>query len=57
MRIFIICILYQILMEIIKSRRMRCVGHEAHMRQMRNEYKILAKKTEGKRPFRRPRHK
>jgi len=32
------------------------MGHVAHMGQMRNVYKILVGKPEGKRPPRRPRH-
>jgi len=33
-----------------KSRRMRWVGYVAHMIEMRNVYKILVRKPEGKRP-------
>jgi hypothetical protein len=33
----------------IKSRRMRWVGHVACMREMRNAYKILVQKSEGNR--------
>jgi hypothetical protein len=33
---------------VIKSRRMRWVGRAARMGQMRNEYKILVRKSEGK---------
>jgi hypothetical protein len=32
----------------IKSTRMRWVGHVAHMEEMRNAYKILVGKPEGK---------
>jgi hypothetical protein len=39
----------------IKSRRMRWVGHVARMREKRNAYRILVGKPEGKRPLRRPR--
>jgi hypothetical protein len=39
----------------IKSRRMRCAGHVASMGEMRNSYKMLVRKPEGKRPLRRPR--
>jgi hypothetical protein len=35
----------------IKSRRMIWVGHVACMGQMRNVYKILVGKPEGKRPL------
>jgi hypothetical protein len=38
---------------VIKSRRMRWEGHVAHMGEMRNAYKILIGKPEGRRPLRR----
>jgi hypothetical protein len=38
----------------IQSRRMRWVGHVAHMGEMRNGYRILVEKTRGKRPLGRP---
>jgi hypothetical protein len=38
----------------IKSRRMRLVGHVAHMGKITNAYKILVGKPEGKRLLRRP---
>jgi hypothetical protein len=41
----------------IKSRRMRWVGHVAYMGDMRNAYRILVGEPEGKRPLRRPRHR
>jgi hypothetical protein len=41
----------------IKSRRMRWVGHVARMGEMRNVYRILVVKPEGKRPLGRPRHR
>jgi hypothetical protein len=37
----------------VKSRRLRWTGHG----EMRNAYKILVGKLEGKRPLRRPRHR
>jgi hypothetical protein len=40
---------------VIKSRRVRWAGHAARMGEMRNAYNILVKKSEGKRPFVRPR--
>jgi hypothetical protein len=40
---------------VIKSRMIRWVGHVAYMVEMRNAYKILVRKPEGKRQFRRPR--
>jgi hypothetical protein len=39
---------------VIKSRRMRWAGHEAHTDEMRNEYRILVRKPEGKRSVIRP---
>jgi hypothetical protein len=41
----------------IKSRRMRRAGLAAHMIQMRNAFKILVIKPEGKRSHGRPRHR
>jgi hypothetical protein len=41
----------------ITSRRMRWAGHVACMGEMRNGYKILVEKHEGKRLLRRPRHR
>jgi hypothetical protein len=39
----------------IKSRRMRCVGHVARVGETRNAYKIPVGKPEGKRPLGRQR--
>jgi hypothetical protein len=39
----------------MKSRRIRSAGYVARMREMRNAYKILVGKPEGKRPLGRPR--
>jgi len=36
---------------------MRRAGHVAHMGEIRNSYKILVRKHEGKGPHRRPRHR
>jgi len=41
---------------VIKSRRIGWVGHVLHMRKIRNAYRILVRKPEGKRPLGRPRH-
>jgi hypothetical protein len=38
------------IIELIKSRRMRWAGHVAYMAAIRNAYKILVGKPEGKRP-------
>jgi hypothetical protein len=43
------------IIRMIKSRRMRWVGHAARMGAKRNAYRILVEKPEGKRPLRRPR--
>jgi hypothetical protein len=39
------------IIRMIKSRRMRWVGHVALMGEMRNSYSILVGKPEGKRPL------
>ena len=39
----------------IKSRRMRWVGHVAHMGESRGVYRVLVGKPKGKRPLGRPR--
>jgi hypothetical protein len=41
----------------MKSRRMRWVGHLAHMGEERKLYKVLVGKPEGKRPLGRPRYR
>jgi hypothetical protein len=41
----------------IKSRRMRCAGHVAHMGERRGVYRVLVGRPEGKRPLGRPRHR
>jgi hypothetical protein len=40
---------------VIKSRKMRWAGHVAHMGELRNAYRILFRKLDGKRPLRRAR--
>jgi hypothetical protein len=42
---------------IIKSRWMRWAGHVARMGEMRNVYRLLVRKPEGKRPRGRPRRR
>ena len=42
---------------VIKSRRMRWVGHVVHMGEGRGMYRVLVGKPEGKRPLGRPRHR
>jgi hypothetical protein len=45
------------IIRIIKSRRMRWVGHVARMGKKRNAYRLLVGKPEGKRPQGRPRRR
>jgi hypothetical protein len=45
------------IIRIIKSRRMRWVGHVARMGEKRNVYRLFIGKPEGKRPLGRPRHR
>jgi hypothetical protein len=45
------------IIRIMKSRKMRWVGHVARMGEMRNVYRLLVGKPEGKRPLRRPRRR
>jgi hypothetical protein len=45
------------IIRIIKSRRMRWVGHVARMGEKRNAYRILVGKQEEKRPLGRPRRR
>jgi hypothetical protein len=45
------------IIRIIKSRRMKWAGHVARMREKRNAYMLLVRKSEGKRPLGRPRRR
>jgi len=45
------------IIRVMKSRRMRWVGHLAQMGKMRNAYSILVGESESKIPLRRPRHR
>jgi hypothetical protein len=45
------------IIRMIKSTRMRWVGHVAHIGKERNTYRLLVRKIEGKRPLGRPRHR
>jgi hypothetical protein len=45
------------IVQVIKSRIMRWVGHVARMGESRGVYRVLVGKPEGKRPLGRPRHK
>jgi hypothetical protein len=44
------------IVRVIKSRRMRCMGHVAYMGEGRGVYRALVGRSEGKRPLGRPRH-
>ena len=44
-------------MRVIKSRRMRWVGHVARMGEETGVYRVLVGKQEGNRPLRRPRRR
>jgi hypothetical protein len=46
-----------IIITIIKSRRMRWVGHVARMAENRKAYRLLVGKPEGKRPLGSPRRR
>jgi hypothetical protein len=48
---------FQNIIRQIKSRRMRLAGHVACMGEVRNMYRVLVGKLEGKRPLERPRHR
>jgi hypothetical protein len=43
------------IVRVIKSRRMRWVGHVARMKEGRGVYRVLVGRPEGKRPLGRPR--
>jgi hypothetical protein len=47
----------QIIIRIIKSRRMRWAGHVARIWDKRNAYRLLVRKPEGKKPLGRPRRR
>jgi hypothetical protein len=42
------------IVRMIKSRRMRCAGHVAHMGEGRGVYRVFVGRPEGKRPLGRP---
>jgi hypothetical protein len=39
------------IIRVIESRRMRCAGHVGRFGEIRNAYKILVEKPDGKRPL------
>jgi hypothetical protein len=53
MRIFVLCALKNII-KVITSGRMRFAGRVRRMVEMKNSYRILVGKSEGKRPVGKP---
>jgi len=47
---------FEYVIRVIRSRNMGWVGHVAHRGEMRNAYRILVRKPDGKRPPKRLRH-
>jgi hypothetical protein len=45
------------IVRVIKSRRMRWVGHVARMGELKGVYRVLVGKPEGRRPLGRPRRR
>ena len=45
------------IMQVVKSRRMRCAGHVARMGEERGVHRVLVGKPEGKRPMGRRRRR
>jgi len=45
------------IIQMMKSRRRRCMGHLAHMGERRGAYRALVGRPEGKRPLERPRQR
>ena len=45
------------IVRVIKSRKLRCAGHVARMRERIGVYRVLVVKPERKRPLWRPRHR
>jgi len=45
------------IVQVIKSRRMRCAGHVVHIGEERGVYRVLVGKPEGKRSLGRPRRR
>jgi hypothetical protein len=45
------------IVRVIKSRRMRWVGHVARIGEGRGVYRVLVERPKGKRPLVRPRHR
>ena len=56
-RNFIVFTVHLNIVRVIKSRRLRWVGHVARMEEGRSAFKILTAKSTGKRPLGRPRNR
>jgi len=50
-------VFYNNIVRVVKSRQMRWAGHVARMGEGRGVQRVLAGKSEGKRPLGRPRHR
>ena len=48
---------YSDIIQMMKSRRMRWMGHVAHMGERRGAYRTLVGRPEGMRLLKRPRHR
>ena len=51
-----LCVFSDII-QVMKSRRSRWLGHLAHMGERRGVYRALVRRSEGKKPLERPRHR
>jgi hypothetical protein len=56
-RNLMICTDHQIIIQLIKTGRIRWVGHVARMGEGRGTYRVLVGRPEGKRQLGRPRHR
>jgi hypothetical protein len=45
------------IIRVVRSRRLRCAGHIAHMEERRDAHRILVGKTEGRRQLEKPKHR
>jgi hypothetical protein len=53
----VLCDLYSPDIQVIKSRKIRWLGHVAHMWERRGAYRLLVGKPEEQRPLGRPGHR
>jgi hypothetical protein len=54
---FVLILSFYFIIRQVKSRRMRWAGHVARMGEGKNVYRVSLGKSEGKRPFERPRRR